>query len=267
MHGGAVAIFISYSRTDKSIVTTLCRDLETAGNMVWMDHELTGGQSWWDAILGEIRDSSLFVFALGPDSLNSRACQAELGYAVALGKPILPVMVDDVSIELAPPVISNAQVTDFRERTTDSVLLLVRAVSLPRQSRPLPEPLPPEPPPPLSYMNEYHDRLAQTDLSFREQSQLVFELQSHLRDPEERDIATELLRKLRNRRDIVESVGVEVDRLLADPTGTRDTARSVDGPAPGWYRDPTGRFVQRYWNGSVWTEHVSTRGQQSTDPI
>lgn len=26
---------------------------------------------------------------------------------------------------------------------------------------------------------------------------------------------------------------------------------------PGWFRDPTGRFRQRYWDGRWWTEHVS----------
>lgn len=34
-----------------------------------------------------------------------------------------------------------------------------------------------------------------------------------------------------------------------------------------WYPDPTGRFEHRYWNGSEWTEHVSSNGQASTDPV
>lgn len=34
-----------------------------------------------------------------------------------------------------------------------------------------------------------------------------------------------------------------------------------------WAADPTGRHELRYWNGSQWTEHVSTRGKQSTDPM
>ncbi len=36
-------------------------------------------------------------------------------------------------------------------------------------------------------------------------------------------------------------------------------------PDPGWYPDPFGRFEVRYWDGSAWTAHVSTRGQASTD--
>src|SRR4051812_173165 len=38
-------------------------------------------------------------------------------------------------------------------------------------------------------------------------------------------------------------------------------------PAADWYADPYHRFQLRYWDGEQWTEHVSTNGQQSTDPI
>lgn len=34
-----------------------------------------------------------------------------------------------------------------------------------------------------------------------------------------------------------------------------------------WYPDPVGRFEHRYWDGSRWTEHVSTAGAAGVDPI
>ena len=34
-----------------------------------------------------------------------------------------------------------------------------------------------------------------------------------------------------------------------------------------WYPDPNGRAELRYWDGNAWTDHVSTGGQQSTDPV
>ncbi|MGN6325046.1 DUF4041 domain-containing protein [Pseudolysinimonas sp.] len=43
-------------------------------------------------------------------------------------------------------------------------------------------------------------------------------------------------------------------------------AESATVPA-GWYPDYTGRHEQRYWDGSRWTEHVFSRGQQSVDVI
>jgi uncharacterized protein YxjI len=33
-----------------------------------------------------------------------------------------------------------------------------------------------------------------------------------------------------------------------------------------WYPDPSGRHEHRYWDGSRWTEHVSSHGRQSVDP-
>jgi hypothetical protein len=44
----------------------------------------------------------------------------------------------------------------------------------------------------------------------------------------------------------------------------RDT--SVPSVPANWYKDPSGRFEMRYWNGSAWTEHVATAGKQSIDP-
>ena len=33
-----------------------------------------------------------------------------------------------------------------------------------------------------------------------------------------------------------------------------------------WRRDPYGRYEQRFWNGTDWTDHVSTGGRQTSDP-
>ncbi len=52
-------------------------------------------------------------------------------------------------------------------------------------------------------------------------------------------------------------------QAAAPVTASTSTAPAV--PA-NWYKDPSGRFELRYWNGSAWTEHVSTGGAQSIDP-
>ncbi len=36
---------------------------------------------------------------------------------------------------------------------------------------------------------------------------------------------------------------------------------------PGWFNDPYGRFQQRYFDGSRWSEHVATGGEQQVDPL
>jgi uncharacterized protein YxjI len=39
----------------------------------------------------------------------------------------------------------------------------------------------------------------------------------------------------------------------------------TESPA-AWHPDPYGRHELRYWDGSQWTEHVSSHGKQSVDP-
>jgi hypothetical protein len=287
-----MTIFISYARKDRTTAETLRHDLERARSSVWLDDELTGGQAWWETILGQIRSCELFVFALSPDSLRSKACQAELRYALELKRPLLPVMVRTVSVQLAPAAIADTQIIDYTERTADSAVALITAAANRPPAPALPQPLPVPPPPPMSYMNPYREQIQSSDLSFRDQAQIVLALRGHLQDEDERDTARELLVELRRRQDIAESVARDVDELLASvpapepvtTSGTTSTwtspttdAKSAPEPeatpvetaaaAASWYPDPTGRYEQRYWDGARWTDHVSTGGQPTVDAV
>lgn len=281
-------IFVSYARRDRPAVDVLLSDIRRAQHVVWFDEELTGGQAWWDTILSQIRDADLFVMALSPDSLKSRACMAEYDYAVRCQRTVLPVKVSAVPPQLAPPAIANAQIIDYIERTPNAAISLVTALNATPPRPPLPDPLPVPPPVPISYMNTYYERLAEHSLTLQQQALLLSELRVHLADEDDRETALTLIRRLRGRGDITESVGREIDTLLAtlpppdptdrrgsgdgtsdspDRTGHPDPPRTSDGTVGGaWKRDPFGRFELRFWNGSAWTEHVSTQGRQSTDP-
>jgi hypothetical protein len=56
-------------------------------------------------------------------------------------------------------------------------------------------------------------------------------------------------------------------------TDETDSGAAPGGSIPagqipaGWNTDPTGRFQLRYWDGTAWTDHVSTNGVQQTDPV
>ncbi len=292
-----MSIFISYARKDRAAAETLRHDLERARSSVWLDDELTGGQAWWETILGQIRSCELFVFALSPDSLRSKACQAELRYAIELKRPLLPVMVRAVSVQLAPAAIADTQIIDYTERTADSAVALVTAAANHPPAPALPEQLPAPPPPPLSYMNPYREQIQANDLSYRDQAQLVLALRGHLQDEDERDTARGLLVDLRRRQDIVESIARDIDELLASvpaaraarrdrlrrgprrphrrlyrppataPTAAATSATAPAQAAPAWYKDPTGRYEQRYWDGARWTDHVSTGGKPTVDAV
>ena len=126
-----MSIFISYARHDRPDVEMLARDLEGTRESVWMDNELTGGQAWWDTILRQIRQCDLYVLALSPESLKSRACRLELQYGVALRRPLLPVQMKDLAISTAPQVVADTQIVDYRQRTPEAGFALWTAVMLP----------------------------------------------------------------------------------------------------------------------------------------
>ena len=220
--GVAVAVFISYARDDRPAVETLRRHIETPKREVWLDEKLTGGQKWWDTILSRIRDCDVFLYALSLDSLDSRACQAELGYAQDLGRPILPVMVAPVAVQLAPRRIAEMQIVDYTTPTPDTPVSLESALSLRNAldempaAGELPDPLPDPPPVPISYMDRERELIDGEELSYAEQTVLVAKLRALLDRKDDRPVAIELLKKLRKRPDVAQQVVRDIDALLVD---------------------------------------------------
>ena len=51
----------------------------------------------------------------------------------------------------------------------------------------------------------------------------------------------------------------------AAPAPPAPPVASAAGAPAGWHPDPSGRHEQRYFDGSTWTEHVSTAGVAGTD--
>ena len=86
-----MTIFLSYSRKDEAVVKLLAQGFEAAHKEIWYDHDLTGGDSWWDTILKKIRSATVFIFVLSEDSLHSKPCLAELKYAEDLDRSVVPV--------------------------------------------------------------------------------------------------------------------------------------------------------------------------------
>lgn len=210
-----MVLFVSYARRDAAAVTKLHADLEHAKHTAWIDRDLDGGQRWWDTILEQIRGCDLFVFVLSPDSLRSRACRAELAYAVALDRPVLPVMVRDVNVELAPDPIGVTHIVDYRERTSESAIALVLAVGQARRETPLPDPLPSPPPAPVTDLGPLRDRIVADSLGAAEQQEIVTALRRHLDNPDQHPTLLALVEQLRLRPDVVESVARESDALIA----------------------------------------------------
>ncbi|MCV7027742.1 toll/interleukin-1 receptor domain-containing protein [Mycobacterium sherrisii] len=156
-----MALFISYSSQDRGKVDSLTNALRRGQNQVWFDQELGGGESWWAKILEQIRDCEVFIVALSSNWLQSKPSQAELRYAQALNRPILPVRVGDVDSMRVNPL-AALQIIDYREPTVDAGIQLVTAVhGLRSKPVPLPDPLPEEPPVPFGYITRLGNTLAE----------------------------------------------------------------------------------------------------------
>jgi hypothetical protein len=61
---------------------------------------------------------------------------------------------------------------------------------------------------------------------------------------------------------------------LLEPAPTNDpvapvVVRKAEAPTtPGaWHPDPTRRYESRWWDGSRWTQHVTTKGRITSDPV
>ncbi|WP_301146679.1 sensor domain-containing protein [Mycobacterium simiae] len=242
-----MALFISYSSQDRAKVDALTNALRRGQNQVWFDQELGGGDSWWAKILEQIRECEVFIVALSSNWLQSKPSQAELRYAQALGRPILPVRVGDVDSMRVNPL-AALQIIDYREPTVDAGIQLVTAVhGLRSKPVPLPDPLPEEPPVPFGYITRLGNTLAEKELSPQQQLALLVELRSGLDedgdDPSARSDIAQLLRMLRLRHDVTYRTRSEIDNVLAEieakdgsPAGPKAPAPAPPTATPG---DPT----------------------------
>jgi serine/threonine kinase PknH len=229
-----MALFISYSSQDRSTVDALTNALRKGQQQVWFDQELGGGDSWWNKILEQIRSCDVFVVALSNNWLQSKPSQAELRYARALNRPILPVRIGDIDSMRVNPL-AALQIIDYREPSVDAGIQLVTAVhALQSKPVPLPEPLPEEPPVPFGYITRLGNTLAEKELSPQQQTQLLIELRSGLDedgdDPSARSDIAQLLRMLRLRHDVTYRNRTEIDNVLAEIEAKNNASKG--GAAP-----------------------------------
>jgi len=210
-------IFISYNRKNEDFARFLCNDIEALGHTVLIDQKLFGGKEWWDQILEMIRECDLLAFVLSHETLNSTACIRECTYGAELGKPILPVLIEDnISTNILPPTLSLFQFVDYRDRDRNSVFQLAKALSsIPKND--LPEELPPPPEPPISYLGKITQQIdSDTVLDYNEQCSLIVDLKRSIHESEFLPDVETLLKRLRNRRDLYATIAEEIDKLLTE---------------------------------------------------
>ncbi|BBZ23013.1 sensor domain-containing protein [Mycolicibacter hiberniae] len=215
----AMMLFVSHASQDRSAIEGLLAVLRRTRQEVWLDDELGGGEAWWQAILEKIRDCSVFIIALSNNALASKPCAAELRYAQALRRPVLPVQIGAVhSVRVTP--LAATQIIDYRNPLHETEIRLLAAVrKCQAQCGPLPPTLPDEPEVPFAYLMRMASVLSHPALSHHDQAGLVSELRHKLAedcaDPAALRDIVRLLYLLRDRPDVTWRIRGEVDALLA----------------------------------------------------
>lgn len=95
-------LFISYSRSGVVIAHLIRMHLETRGYKVFMDLHDLGAGDWREQIRKNIVKCSDILVLVSADSVSSREVASELDLAFDLHKPIIPVVLEEVSEDAAP---------------------------------------------------------------------------------------------------------------------------------------------------------------------
>ncbi len=117
-------LFLSYSHTDHHWVQLFWRELLSEGHLPWIDRDIPSAADWWETICESIERCECFIFIMSPKSVTSIYCLTELNYAIALNKPILPIMLTEAT---QPKVLSELRVQyqTVGERNIERVLIRV----------------------------------------------------------------------------------------------------------------------------------------------
>ena len=178
--------FISYARSDVADVRQLRRDIERSGHDVWIDDKLEGGQDWWRQILDRIASSCSSSFAASPDSIQSRACYAELDVRDRAESADPARAHSDLDMQTAPDPLSSLQAIDYRERTPDCAIELTSAIGRSWSPGALPDPLPLPPPPPFRSFGPLRELLSLPVLTHVDQRGALDDLRERAGNIDER---------------------------------------------------------------------------------
>lgn len=119
-------VFISYSRKDQEVADYLCDFLKENDIEYWIDREgIFSSSNYKELIVDAIEVSKAVIFISSVNSNSSINVIREIGYAVNMNKPILPLKLDDAqyakSIRLD---ISDIDQIDFKNPAKSSKKLI-----------------------------------------------------------------------------------------------------------------------------------------------
>lgn len=87
-------VFISYARANKEIVESICESLQRSGVAIWMDKRLIGGDDWVSELETQLINCHGVLAIVSQAFSNSKYCAREVMFADALGKPLIPLIIE-----------------------------------------------------------------------------------------------------------------------------------------------------------------------------
>jgi hypothetical protein len=100
--GQAKGLYLAFS--DENWVREFANSLRQRGLNVWFDsHSIPLGQSWTEAVEKGLRESSVVVLLVTPDSLKRPNLFFEIGAAMGMGKQLVPFVSKDLDPSALPP--------------------------------------------------------------------------------------------------------------------------------------------------------------------
>ncbi len=121
-------VFVSYASANREVVYPLTNDLVARGVQFWIDKDglKPGMPDWERGIRDALRQCSVLLYMVSPESLESRAVRGELAIAEMLGIPVLAIWIkgdrwpDSAKIEYI-----SAQRIDARPANYAAALALI----------------------------------------------------------------------------------------------------------------------------------------------
>ncbi|QZZ23279.1 TIR domain-containing protein [Leptothermofonsia sichuanensis E412] len=118
--GGALDVFISYSRADSDFARQLNDALQFQGKRTWFDQEsIASGADFQQEIFRGIEASDHFLFIISPSSIHSPYCAGEVEYARKLNKRMVTVLHRPVDPADLHPLLAAVQWIDFSQPEAD----------------------------------------------------------------------------------------------------------------------------------------------------
>ena len=121
-------IFASYGHNDKEKVFPIFKQLYEIGYNLWYDEGIEINTAYDNVIASHVKECSVFVLFVSRHSVTRPyVTENELGYAVRLGKTILPLFIED-EVELPPGV--DMLLKGVRYNSTNEIIVKIKQLGI-----------------------------------------------------------------------------------------------------------------------------------------